>query len=138
MGYDVVSAILIGAGSLAWLVAILVVVQRVRFYTRGLTGTGRIVGEAVSSTGPARQKHDTMHAPEVEVMDVTTGRPFRFRSSLSTTATHVTIGAEVPVRYRPGQPDQAEIDRPFAMWFFPVGAAVIGTILLAVWWTAPR
>jgi hypothetical protein len=38
------------------------------------------------------------------------------------------------VRYLPGETDQAEIDAFLPMWFLPLGAATIGTILLAVWW----
>lgn len=134
MGDIVTSGILVLFGGLAMIVAGLVTLQRFRLYTRGLTGTGRVVDEARTSTGPGRHKHATMQAPVIEVIDATSGRPIRFRSSFSATATTVTIGATLPVRYLPGETDQAEIDAFLPMWFLPLGAATIGTILLAVWW----
>lgn len=134
MGALVTSAILLLFGGTAVLVGGLVTLQRIRLYTRGLTGTGRVVDEAHTSTGPGRHRHATMQGPVIEVIDATTGRPIRFRSSFSSTATVVTIGATVPVRYLPGETDQAEIDQFLPMWFFPLGAGVTGTIFLAVWW----
>lgn len=62
--------------------------------------------------------------------------PVRFaqvQTTISTSRTVVTLGSQVPVRYLPGLPDQAEIDRPFAMWGFPILACIVGTAFLALW-----
>lgn len=137
MGGLVTSIIIAGFGGMAVVVGLLVFVQRVRFYTRGVKGTGTVVWESERSTGPGRHKHATMRAPVIEVTDATTGQTFQFRSSFSSTASHSTIGAKMPVRYMPGDPDQAEVDALLPMWFFPVGALTIGAILLTAWWHLP-
>lgn len=133
----IVSGILVAFGSLAVFVGLLVMVMRIRLYTRGLKGMGTVVWEAEHSTGPGRHKHATTRAPVIEVTDASTGRPFQFRSSFSSTASQSTIGARMPVRYMPGDPELAEIDGLLPMWFFPVGAVTIGAILLAIWWYQP-
>lgn len=128
---------MVGFGGLAVVVGLLVFVQRVRFYTSGLKGTGTIVWEAERATDPGPRKHATMRAPVIEVTDASTGATFQFRSSFSSTASTSTIGAQVPVRYMPGDPEQAEVDALLPMWFFPVGTLTVGAIVLTVWWRLP-
>lgn len=134
MGDKIVSGILVGFGGLAVLVALLVANQRIQLLTRGAIATGRIVAEARVSTGPGRRKHQTTQAPVIEYVDASTGQTVQFKSSLSTSATTVTIGRSVRVRYLPGSPEQAEIDAFWPMWTLPLGAALVGSIMLWVWW----
>lgn len=137
MGPVAASFLIAGFGGVAVIVGLLVFIQRVRLYTRGLKGTGKVVREEKRATDPGPRKHASMSAPVIEVLDASTGKTFQFRSSFSSTATRVTLGERLPVRYMPGDPDLAEIDRLLPMWFFPVGCLTLGSIFLAVWWHLP-
>jgi len=126
-----------GAGSLAWLIAALIFVQRLRLVATGLKGTGSVVAMEQGSSTPSQSggiKFGTKPAmfPVIEVRDATTGKVIRFRTTIGTSRTAVQIGSRVPVRYLPGLPDQAEIDRPFSMFGAPVLFALAGTVFLGV------
>lgn len=121
-------------GSLGWLLAILVTIQRVRLLTRGIRATGTIVRSKVTTDArPGAQRRAT-RTPVIQVVDETTGERFEFQSSFGTSATTERIGRKVPVRYLPDDHSAAEIDGFLPMWFFPLGAAVIGTLLLGSLW----
>ena len=142
MKYVLFSLLIAGPGVLAWLVALGMIVQRVRLLRHGLRGTGTVVDEFVGSSTPTvtdsiRIGRSPAHFPIVEVQDATTGRPIRFRTTFGTSGTVVVIGNRVPVLYLPGLPDQAEIDRPMSLWGLPVLAGLAGTVLLAAWWYVP-
>ena len=111
MGRYVALAVTFGAGSLGWLIAVLVTVQRVRLLTRGAQGVGTVVDAHVStSTGWRAKPGSQPVSPIVEVVDWSTGTPFRFRSWFGSSLTSARLGEQLPVRYLPGEPDMAEID----------------------------
>lgn len=131
-----------GPGVLAWIVGLTVALQRFRLVWSGLRGIGTVVDSFEGSNTPSRVggiEFGTKAArfPIIEVRDATTGKPIRFRTTIGTSRTIVTIGEQLPVRYLPGLPDQAEIDRPFALWGLPVLACAIGTVFLSLWWWIP-
>lgn len=133
------SVVIIGAASLAWLVAVLTFIQRVRLMAVGLKGTGSVVAVEEGSSTPSRSGGITFGTkpaqyPVVEVRDATTGKTIRFRTTIGTSRTAVEVGSQVAVRYLPGHPDQAEIDHPFSMFGAPVLFALVGTVFLALWW----
>jgi len=125
-----------GAGALAWLLAILIVLQRVRLKTKGLAGTGTLVEARRAANQSADYTPTAARAVSlvVEVVDASTGQPFQFRSWFSSSVTKVTLGEQVPVRYMAGDPEMAEIDRLAPMWGPPAMAALYGTVMLGVWW----
>lgn len=124
------ASIIIGAfGTLAWLVALLVTVQRIRLLTRGVRTVGIYKRAAYRSDIGSDNRRRTTAAPVVQVRDKK-GNTFEFTSSFSSTTTRVTVGQQVPVRYLPDDREVAEIDRFLPMWFFPIGSAVVGTVLL--------
>lgn len=124
-------SIIIGAfGSLGWILAILVTIQRVRLLTRGVRAMGTIKRVKVSSDIRSDQIKRTTESAVVQVRDEATGETFEFQSSFGTSSGKVQIGKKVPVRYLPDDHEVAEIDRFLPMWFFPLGAAVVGTLLL--------
>lgn len=136
---SLISVVILGAASLAWLVAVLTFIQRVRLVFVGLKGTGSVVALEEAPISPSRIGGITIGSkparfPVVEVRDETTGKTIRFRTTIGTSRTAVEIGSQVPVRYLPGHPDQAEIDRPFSMFGAPVLFALVGTVFLALWW----
>lgn len=128
-------SIIIGAfGSLGWILAILVTIQRVRLLTRGVRAMGTIKRVKVSSDIRSDQIKRTTESAVVQVRDEATGETFEFQSSFGTSSGKVQIGKKVPVRYLPDDHEVAEIDRFLPMWFFPLGAAVVGTLLLGSLW----
>lgn len=126
----VVAKVIIGAfGTLALLVGVLVLIGRVRLYTRGVRATGEVVaGRSRTNLRPNAPSIAT-HAPVIEVLDRSTNDRFTFVSSYGSSLTRITIGDTLPVRYIPGDPDSAEIDRLAPMWFFPGGALLMSGIL---------
>ena len=127
-----------GTGAFAWLVGATVFLQRIRLVRRGLRGIGTVVDEFVGPNvqmgSDLARSRSSARFSVVEVHDVTTGTPIRFRTTIGTSHTVVEIGRQVPVRYLPGLPDQAEIDRPMSMWGLPILMCAIGTVFLALWW----
>ncbi|MFO1315581.1 MAG: DUF3592 domain-containing protein [Burkholderiales bacterium] len=117
-------------GGLAALVGILVAILRVRTLASGRRTMGTVVGIASSSTNDMHSRVKAVHAPEVEFRHE--GRKVRFRSSLSTPKTFA-VGASVPVRYLPSDPEtSAEIDSVARMWGFPAGALVFAALFLGL------
>lgn len=107
--------------TLALVVGLLVLVGRIRLYTRGVRTTGKVVdGNTRTEPRPGAPPRRTQ-APVIEVFDTSTNERFTFRSSYGSSATKIEIGQQVPVRYVPGDHDLAEIDRLAPMWFLPVG-----------------
>ncbi len=130
-GRVVALAVTFGFGSLSALIAVLVVVQRVRLLTLGAQGMGTVVDAFVSTTTDLRTKAGSQPlSPIVEVTDRSTGQPFRFRSWFGSSVTSATIGAQVPVRYLPGDSDMAELDTLTAMWMPPLLFGLAGAVLL--------
>ncbi len=128
-------SIIIGVfGSLGWILAILVTIQRVRLLTRGVRAMGTIKRVKVSSDIRSDQIKRTTESAVVQVRDEATGETFEFQSSFGTSSGKVQVGKKVPVRYLPDDHEVAEIDRFLPMWFFPLGAAVVGTLLLGSLW----
>ena len=136
MGRYVALAVTFGAGSLGWLVAVLVTVQRVRLLTRGERAVGTVVDAHVGTPSSLlRAKPGSRPvSPIVEVVDRSTGRPFRFRSWFGSSLTSATLGEPVPVRYLPGDPDAAEIDRFLPFWAPPALFALAGAGMLGAGW----
>jgi hypothetical protein len=121
-GNHMIAKIIIGAfATLALLVGFLVLLGRIRMYTRGVRAIGKVVAgdtrTEFRSGGPPRRTH----APVIEALDTSTNELFTFRSSFAASTTQIEIGGQVPVRYVPGDHDLAEVDRLAPMWFFPVG-----------------
>ena len=128
-------SIIIGVfGTLAWLLALLVGYSRVRLLTRGVRTMGTIKRGTFTSTPGPDNLTRTTHAPVIQVKDDATGETFQFQSSFGTSTTRIEVGKKVPVRYLPDDHEVAEIDRFLPMWFFPLGAAVVGTLLLGSLW----
>ncbi len=135
MGRVFALVVTFGAGSLGWLVALLVTVQRVRLLTRGVQAMGTVVDAHVSTSTDLRAKAGSQPvSPIVEVVDRSTGTPFRFRSWFGSSLTSATLGEQLPVRYLPGDPDMAEIDRLVPLWAPPVLFALVGTVMLGAGW----
>lgn len=128
-------SIIIGVfGALGWILALMVGYQRIRLLTSGVKAMGTIKRVKVSSDiGPDQIKRTTESAV-VQVRDEETGETFQFQSSFGTSSGKIEVGKKVPVRYLPNDHEVAEIDRFLPMWFFPLGAAVIGTLLLGSLW----
>lgn len=128
-------SIIIGLfGALGWLLAILVTVQRVRLLTRGVRATGTIRRAKISTDIRSGNVRTTTQSAVVRVRDEATGETFEFQSSFGTSGSRVEVGKKVKVRYLPEDHSVAEIDRFLPMWFFPLGAAVVGTLLLGSLW----
>lgn len=128
-------SIIIGAfGSLGWILAILVTIQRVRLLTRGVKTMGTIKRVKVTSDIRSDQIKRTTESAVVQVRDEATGETFQFTSSFGTSSGKIQVGKKVPVRYMADDHEVAEIDRFLPMWFFPLGAAVVGTLLLGSLW----
>ena len=124
------ASLIIGAfGGLAWLVAVLVAIQRIRLLTRGVRTMGTYARAEFRSDIGSDNRRRTTAAPVIQVRD-RKGKTFEFTSSFSSSTTRVTVGQQVPVRYLPDDHEVAEIDRFLPMWFFPIGSAVVGTVLL--------
>lgn len=121
-------------GTLAWLLALLVGYQRIRLLTGGVRTMGTIKrGTFTSTPGPDNIRRTT-HAPVIQVRDEETGETFQFQSSFGTSTTRIEVGKKVPVRYMATDHEVAEVDRFLPMWFFPIGAAIVGTLLLGSLW----
>ena len=69
------------------------------------------------------------HAPVIEVLDTSTNTRFTFVSSFASSTTRIRVGDRLPVRYLPGDPDTAEVDKLAPMWFFPVMSLVMSGLL---------
>jgi hypothetical protein len=129
------ASIVIGLfGALGWLLAIVVTIQRVRLLTRGVRTTGTIKRATIRSELRSGSVRRTTQSAVVQVRDEATGETFEFQSSFGTSVSRVEVGKKVPVRYLPYDHSAAEIDRFLPMWFFPLGAAVVGTLLLWSLW----
>lgn len=128
-----IAKVIIGAfATLALLVGLLVLLGRIRLYTRGVCATGTVVaGKSRTSLRPNAPARQT-HAPVIEVLDTSTNERFTFSSSFGASTTRIEVGQRVPVRYVPGDHDLAEIDRPAPMWFFPVGVLCFSGLLFWV------
>lgn len=130
-----IGSIIIGLfGTLGWLLAILVTIQRIRLLTRGVKAMGTIKRAKVSTDIRSDQIKRTTQSAVVQVYDEATGEKFEFSSSFGTSSSRIEVGKKVPVRYLPDDHEVAEIDRFLPMWFFPLGAAVVGTLLLGSLW----
>ncbi|MBL8142229.1 MAG: DUF3592 domain-containing protein [Acidobacteria bacterium] len=125
--------VIIGAfGTLALVVGLLVVNWRVRLYTRGVKAMGEVVaGRTRRDVRPGAPPRAT-HAPVIEVLDASTNERFTFVSSFASSATRIRIGDRLPVRYLPGDPDSAEVDKLAPMWFFPVMSLLMSGLLFWV------
>ena len=103
--------------------------------TRGLLKSGaRAQGTVVSAERDTSHRHDgtisaTTYNPVVR-FTTADGRTVQFTSAVGYSY-RPDIGGAVPVRYRPDDPDQAEIDRA-AMWMLPAAAGLAGGLGLLV------
>jgi hypothetical protein len=59
------------------------------------------------------------------------GRTVVFTSALGSPDSDVELGRRVPVRYRPEDPEQAQVDTPWA-WVVPAGLGLVGGLGLLV------
>ena len=125
-----IAKVIIGAfGTLALVVGLLVVNWRVRLYTRGIKAMGGVgAGRARHQLRPGAPARAT-HAPVIEVLDTSTNTRFTFVSSFASSTTRIRVGDRLPVRYLPGDPDTAEVDKLAPMWFFPVMSLVMSGLL---------
>ena len=55
------------------------------------------------------------------------GDVVRFEGPIGSTPPRYDVGERVAVRYPPGDPSAAVLDEFWALWFFPMLAAMIGT-----------
>jgi len=128
-----IAKVIIGTfGTLALLVGVLVLVGRVRLYTRGVKTTGEVVSGITRKDFRSGAAPRTTHKPIIEVLDTSTNERFTFSSSFAASTTRIKIGEKLPVRYIPGDHDLAEIDRLAPMWFFPVGTLFFSGLLFWV------
>ena len=122
--------VIIGAFALlGLLVGLLVTVQRVRLYTRGVAAMGTVVATRtatqVRSSGPTQ----ATTSPLIEVRDEVSGETFTFASSFGSTTSKLAIGSQVRVRYLPDDHTAAEVDAFLPMWFLPLGSLTVGSLL---------
>lgn len=134
MGHYAALLATFGFGGLSALIAVFATVQRVRLLTRGVRGTGTVVDAHVGTSSMRQKPGSTPVSPVVQVVDATTGVTFRFTSWFGTSLTKAILGAQVPVRYLPGDPDVAELDTAAALWGPPLLFALAGTVLLGAGW----
>jgi len=86
------------------------VFKRIKFYRNSKLATGRIVGY---------ERHRTeflSHHPVVEFTD-SKNRRIEFKSNVASNNKRYEIGDRVPVRYLSSNPQTAEINKSWVIWF---------------------
>jgi hypothetical protein len=84
-----------------------------------------------TSTSNGRSSSKTMYAPVVTYRDQS-GTEHRVTSSSSTSSRSYDIGAKVPVRFMPNNPDEARIDSFMENWFLPVLLGGMGLLFFSL------
>ena len=98
--------------------------------TRGLLKSGaQAQGTVVDVTEDASSRYGTTYSPVVR-FTAADGRTVEFTSAVGYPR-RPDIGGAVPVRYRLGDPEQAEIDRA-TMWMLPAAFGLVGGLGLLV------
>ncbi len=122
--------LLVGAfAALGLLVGLLVTLQRIRLYTRGVVAMGTVVDARAATQNRPSGPTTVTTSPVIEVRDEHSGETFTFQSSYGSTTNQVTIGSRVRVRYLRDDHSAAEVDAFLPMWFLPLGSLLTGSLL---------
>ena len=121
---------MIGVGSLAALIGILIGIQRVRTIVSGNSAEGVVVGEKMGSSFRSHGKAVPMSHAVVEFKHE--GKTYRCESSFGQ-KTRIPDGTKLRVRYLPSDPkNTAEVGSIAGMWGLPAIALFVGAIFIAV------
>jgi hypothetical protein len=125
--FGVVGGILAAVGVLILLIAGFLIVRTRRFLARSVATQGMVIAYARSSGSEG----GSTYRPVVR-FTLADGRVSQFADGLATNPPSYAVGAAVPVRYDPFDPEQARIDSRMRLWLVPSILVAVGALLLAI------
>lgn len=122
----VVSSIFVLVGAAMLIAAGREFTRKRALFRNSATASGTIIALTEN-----REREEISYFPQVE-FHTPSGRSIRFQSEMGSSTAAARIGDSVKVRYRPDQPQVAEVDAFMPLWGLTILFGSLGSVFLIV------